>query len=175
MFRKILIVLVIGIAGLGLFAATRPDSFRVERSITIQASPQAIFPHLSSPRNQQAWSPWEKIDPNLDRRFSGAERGVGAIYEWQGNSEVGKGRMEILDRSGPSRVVIKLDFLEPFEAHNIAEFILQTEGSATDLTWAMHGPAPILARVMHVFYDMDRMVGDQFETGLKNLKTLAER
>lgn len=157
-----------------VLAATKPDNFRIERTVRIMAPPEKIVGLIENLRGWSAWSPWEKIDPNLKRSFSGAERGVGAIYEWQGNSDVGKGRMEILDSSGPSRVIIKLDFLEPFEAHNTAEFILRTEGTATDLTWAMHGPAPLLSRVMHVFYDMDRMVGDQFEIGLGNLKALAE-
>jgi hypothetical protein len=111
----------------------------------------------------------------VKRTYSGAAHGKGAVYEWEGNNKVGKGRMEITDTSPPSRVTIKLDFIKPFEGHNIAEFTLGAQGDATNVTWAMHGPTPYMAKVMHVFLNMDRMVGNQFETGLANLKTIAEQ
>ena len=110
----------------------------------------------------------------MKRTYSGAAHGTGSVYEWEGNSKAGKGRMEITDSLPPSQVVIKLDFLKPFEAHNIVRFTLQPTGASTDVTWAMQGPSPYLAKIMHVFINMDRMVGRDFETGLANLKAVAE-
>jgi hypothetical protein len=111
----------------------------------------------------------------MKRSRSGAATGKGAVYEWDGDKNVGKGRMEIADASPPSKVTIKLDFEKPFEAHNIVEFTMTPRGAATDVSWDMHGPAPFVSKVMQVFFSMDDMVGKDFETGLANLKTLAER
>jgi hypothetical protein len=99
----------------------------------------------------------------------------GAVYEWQGNSKVGTGRMEITEVTPSSKVVIKLDFLEPFEGHNFAEFTLVPASDATNVTWTMRGPAPFVSKLMQVFMSMDKMVGKDFETGLANLKALAEK
>lgn len=177
---KSISLIVAGLVAVAVFAvlvlaAGRPDSFRIERTVLINAGSEKIVPLIEDFRRWPAWSPWEKIDPDLKRRYGGAERGVGAVYEWHGNADVGKGRMEILGDSVPSKLVIKLDFFEPFEAHNTAEFSMESEGAATKLTWAMFGPSPYLARIMHMFWDMDRMVGDQFETGLASLKAVAEK
>ena len=111
----------------------------------------------------------------MKRTFSGAERGKGAVYEWQGNNAVGAGRMEIIDPVSPSRILVKLDFLKPMEGHNTAEFSLQPEGAATRVTWAMYGPNPFIAKLFQVFISMDRMVGGDFEKGLDNLRALAEK
>jgi hypothetical protein len=110
----------------------------------------------------------------MKRTLSGAPSGKGSVYEWDGDSNVGKGRMEITDSSPPSKVVIKLDFLKPFEGHNIAEFTMQPQGDATNVTWSMTGPCPFIAKVMSVFFDMDAMIGNDFATGLANLKALTE-
>ena len=110
----------------------------------------------------------------MRRTYSGAASGTGAVYEWEGNSKAGKGRMEITDTAPPSKVVITLDFVKPFEAHNIVEFTMEPAGHSTNVTWDMHGPSPYLAKVVHVFFNMDRMVGKDFETGLDNLKAVAE-
>ncbi|MGH8429221.1 MAG: SRPBCC family protein, partial [Solimonas sp.] len=121
----------IGLIAVGLvavlfaYAATRPDSFRIERSAAIQAPPEKIYPHIDDFHRWTAWSPWEKIDPALKRSYSGAPAGKGAAYAWEGNKNVGSGRMEITESSAPSRIVIKLDFMKPFEAHNTAEFTLR--------------------------------------------------
>jgi len=115
------------------------------------------------------------MDPAMQRTYSGPESGKGSVYEWEGNNKVGKGRMEIIDAPPPSKVAIKLDFLKPFEAHNTAEFTLVPKGDATDVTWAMHGPSPFIAKVMSVFMSMDCMVGKDFEAGLTNLKAAAEQ
>jgi uncharacterized protein YndB with AHSA1/START domain len=164
---------VIVVALLG-FAATKPDTFRIERSASIKAAPEVIFAHLNDFRSWGSWSPWEKLDPALQRTYSGAAIGTGAMYAWKGNSDVGSGRMEIVESSPSSKISIKLDFIEPFEAHNTAEFTLKPEGDATTITWVMYGPNQFLGKVMSIFFDMDSMVGKDFETGLANLKTVAE-
>jgi len=168
------IVLAVAIAIVLILAATRPDTFSVQRAATIKAPPESIFPLIADFHQWGSWSPWENRDPAMQRSFSGAERGKGAVYAWDGNRNVGSGRMEILDVSVPSKIVIKLDFLKPFEAHNTAEFTMLPQGDATNLTWAMHGPLVFMAKVMHTFINMDRMIGKDFEAGLANLKRLAE-
>lgn len=169
------IALALLVAALLIFAATRPDTFRVQRATSIKAPPEKIFPLINDFQRWGRWSPWEKLDPALKRSYSGPASGKGAVYAWQGNNDVGHGRMEIAESSAPSRVVIKLDFLKPFEAHNIAEYTLEKQGDATNVTWAMHGPSPYFAKLMGVFCSMDSMVGTKFEEGLANLKALAEK
>jgi hypothetical protein len=110
----------------------------------------------------------------MQRNFSGAERGKGAIYQWSGNGEIGSGRMEIVDTT-PQRITIKLDFAAPFEAHNVADFTLAPKADATDVTWTMRGPASLLSKIMQVFFDLDKMIGDDFAAGLANLKAVAEK
>ncbi|HSU13039.1 SRPBCC family protein [Longimicrobium sp.] len=174
MLLIIALVLVAAIAALLAFAATRPDTFRVERSATISAPAARIFPHLDDFHRWSAWSPWEKIDPALKRTWSGAEHGPGAVYGWEGNSKVGQGRMEIVESDAPSRLRIQLDFLKPFEAHHTAVFTMVPESGGTRVTWAMHGNHTFATKVMCLFMPMDRMVGPDFERGLANLKSVAE-
>jgi uncharacterized protein YndB with AHSA1/START domain len=171
----IALILLVAIVVVLVLAARKPAGFRIERATSIKASPDKIFALINDFRNWRAWSPWERMDPNLRRSYSGAERGEGAVYEWEGNSKVGKGRMEIVEAPPPSRVAIKLDFLKPFEAHNTAEFTLVPRGDATEVTWAMHGPNLFIGKVMGVFMSMDRMIGKDFEAGLANLTAAAER
>ena len=171
----IAVVLAIAIAIVVVLAATKPDTFSVRRAATIKAPPEKIFPAISDFHQWTSWSPWEHRDPAMKRTYSGADSGKGAVYAWDGNKNVGSGRMEILDVSVPSKVVIKLDFLKPFEAHNTAEFTMLPQGDATNLTWAMHGPLVFMAKVMHVFINMDKMIGKDFEAGLANLKKLTEK
>ncbi|HZF20216.1 MAG TPA: SRPBCC family protein [Burkholderiales bacterium] len=175
MFKKIAIVVAVLIAALLVFAATKPDTFRVQRAASIKAPPEKVFALLNDFQRWEAWSPWEKKDPAMKRTFSVVTSGKGAQYAWEGNKEVGQGRMEIAESVPPSKVAIKLDFVKPFEAHNTVEFTLDPKGDATNLTWAMLGDTPYLAKIIHVFIDMDKMVGKDFETGLANLKTLAEK
>jgi carbon monoxide dehydrogenase subunit G len=175
MIKTIAIIVVVLVAGILILAATKPDSFRVQRATSIKAPPTKIFPYLNDLHNFGAWSPYEKKDPAMKRTFSGPASGKGAVYEWDGDKNVGKGRMEIADTATPSKVVIKLDFVRPFEAHNTVEFTLAPKGDSTDVTWAMQGPVPYVAKIMHVFFDMDSMVGKDFAAGLANLKTVAEK
>lgn len=175
MLETIAVVIVGLIGALLAFAATKPDTFRVQRSIGIMAPPERIFQHIDDLTKWSAWSPWEKMDPAMKKTAGGAPQGKGALYEWDGNHQVGKGRMEILESIPSSKILIQLDFLKPFEAHNRAEFTLTARDGSTTVTWAMYGPQPYLAKVMGLFFNCEKMVGPQFETGLTNLKTLAEQ
>lgn len=168
------VVIILVVAALFIYAATRPDTFRIERSAVIHAPPDRIFSFIADFHRWMAWSPWEKMDPNVVRSYRGSGAGTGAVYEWQGNNQVGAGGMEIIETAPPSKIVIKLDFVKPFEAHNIAEFTLTPKGNSTEVTWAMYGPQPYTAKLMNIFGMMERMVGPQFESGLTNLKTAAE-
>ena len=168
------LLLVVGVAGLLVYAATRPDRFRIERSASIKAPPEKIFPHVNDFKAWTAWSPWEKIDPALKRSYSGPPSGKGAAYAWEGNKNVGSGSMEITESVAPSKIVLRLDFLKPFEAHNTTEFTFVPQGDATTVSWAMFGPSPYMSKLMGIFFNMERMVGGQFEQGLANLKALSE-
>jgi uncharacterized protein YndB with AHSA1/START domain len=171
----LLLVVAVGIIGVLAYAATKPDIFRVQRSASIKAPADRIFGLITDLRNWRAWSPYEKRDPEMTRNYSGADKGKGAAYAWDGNRNVGAGRMEIVDVTPPSKVVIKLEFLRPFKANNTAEFVMEPKGDATTVTWAMHGPNKFIGKVMGIFIDMDKMIGKDFEDGLANLKTIAEK
>ena len=175
MIKIIVVVLVVVVAAILGYAATRPDTFTVQRATSIKAPPDKIFPLIDDFHRWPVWSPWEKMDPDMKRTYSGAAAGKGAAYAWQGNSKVGEGRMEILDDPPPSKVVIKLDFIKPFEGHNTATFLLVPKGDVTDVTWTMDGPSPFVAKLMGVFMNMDKMIGNDFEAGLANLKAAAEK
>jgi len=175
MWEIVVIVVVVVIAAVLIFAVTRPDMFGVERSISIGAAPDRIFPLINDFKSWTAWSPYENKDPAMTRTYSSATSGKGAVYEWDGNSQVGKGRIEIIDTAAPSRVTIKLDMIKPMEGHNVVNFTLEPRGGATQLTWAMRGTCAYMAKLMGLFLDMDKMIGKDFEVGLANLKALAER
>jgi uncharacterized protein YndB with AHSA1/START domain len=171
----IAVVLAIAIAVVLILAAIKPDTFAVQRSATVKAPPEKIFALINDFHQWGSWSPYEHRDPAMKRTFSGAESGKGAVYAWEGDKNVGSGRMEMLEASAPSKIVIKLDFFSPFEAHNTAEFTMLPQGDATNVSWRMHGPAPFMARIMHLFINIDKMVGKDFEAGLDNLKRLTEK
>lgn len=175
MVKTIALVLLALVGLVLIYAATRPDSFRVERSTVINAAPEKIFPFINDFRRWEPWSPWEKLDPQLKRTYSGAAEGAGAIYEWNGDKNVGRGRMEITASQPATRVQIKLDFIVPFEAHNQVEFVLAPEGTGTRVTQAMYGPSPFISKLMGLVFSMDKMVGGKYEEGLASLKALAEK
>ncbi|TMG86725.1 MAG: polyketide cyclase [Betaproteobacteria bacterium] len=175
MIKTIVAVVVVLLAAVLVFAATRPDSFRVQRTTSIKAPPEKIFPLVADLHGWGSWSPWDKMDPAMKRTYGGAARGKGAAYAWEGNSKVGEGRMEITEASPPSKVTIKLDFIKPLEGHNIAEFTLDPKGDSTNVTWAMYGPTAYVAKIIGIFVSMDSMIGKEFETGLANLKSIAEK
>ena len=174
MLKIIAILVILAVVVVFVLAALKPDHFRVQRSASIDAPPERIFPLINDFHRWGAWSPYEHKDPGMKRTFSGAGSGRCSIYEWAGNSNVGSGRMEIVESSAPSKVAIQLDFLKPFEGHNIATFTMEPAGGATNVTWVMDGPTPFVGKILHVFFNMDRMVGTDFEAGLANLKTAAE-
>ena len=175
MIKKVLLVIVVLVGAVLAYAATRPASMRVERQTTIQAPPDRIFTLINDFHNWKAWSPWEKMDPEMKRTYPGMQSGKGAAYEWAGNSDVGSGRMQITDVAPPSRITIDVDFSDPFEAHNVAEFTLVPQGNSTTVTWAMSGQNAYMAKLMGIFVDMDNMIGRDFESGLANLKAVAEK
>ena len=171
----IAVVLAIAIAVVLILAATKPDSFSVTRAIDITAPAERIFPLINDFHQWVAWSPWENKDPAMQRSYDGPVSGKGAVYGWDGNKNVGSGWMEILEAQPPSKILIKLDFLKPFEAHNTAEFTMLPQSAGTRLTWVMRGPAPFMSKLMQVFMNLDQMIGKDFEVGLANLKKLAEQ
>jgi uncharacterized protein YndB with AHSA1/START domain len=175
MVKVIVISLAVVIAGILAIAATRPNTFRVERSSRINAPPEKIFHYVNDFHQWGVWSPYEKLDPTMKRIYDGSAAGKGAVYEWEGNGKVGKGRMEIVESTDPSKIVIKLDFAKPIEGHNIAEFTFLPVGSATQVTWSMDGPSPYVAKVMGLIFNMDQMIGGEFETGLVNLRAVSEK
>ncbi|MDC8012434.1 SRPBCC family protein [Tahibacter soli] len=175
MIKTVIIVLVVVIAAILIYAATKPDAFVIQRSLGIKAPPERIFALINDFKAWPQWSPYEKRDPAMQRTLGGSERGKGATYAWEGNKDVGQGRMEITESTEPSRIAIKLDFIKPFEAHNTAEFTLVPSGDTTIVTWAMRGEWPYISKVMGVFVNMDRLIGTDFEAGLASLKTLAEK
>jgi hypothetical protein len=173
----IAVILAVAIAIVLVLASTKPATFSIQRSAVMQAPAETIFPLINDFHQWTKWSPWENKDPALKRSYSGAESGKGAVYAWDGNKNVGSGRMEILDASSPSKITIKLDFLKPFEAHNTAEFtfVPERDAAATNVIWVMRGPSSFMSKVMQVFMDFDKMIGGDFETGLTNLKALSEK
>lgn len=175
MLKVIATIVVLLIAAVLLFAATRPDSFRVQRSASFKAPPEKLFALVNDFHHWEAWSPWEKLDPAVKRTYSGAANGKGAVYEWSGNKDVGQGRMEIIESLPSSKVVLKIDFVKPFEGHNTVEFTFAAQGDATIMTQAMYGPSSYVSKLMGIFFSMDKMIGQKYEDGFANLKALVEK
>ena len=174
MLKTIAIIVAVLIAGVLIFAATKPDTFRLERSASIKAPPEKIFAILNDFKQWGVWSPWEKKDPAMKRNFGANTAGKGATYAWEGNKDVGTGNMEIAESVPPSRLTLKLNFEKPFKANNIVNFTLAPAGGGTDVTWSMEGQNNFMSKIMQVFMNMDKMVGPDFEAGLANLKAAAE-
>jgi uncharacterized protein YndB with AHSA1/START domain len=175
MLKKIVILIVVVIAGILLWAATKPDTLHVERTVTIDAPPDRIFPLINDLHQWQSWSPYEKKDPAMKRTYSGPPSGRGAAYAWDGNRQVGTGRMEVTESTAPSKITMQLEFIKPFEGHDVAEFTLKPNGNSTTVTWSMTGPNRYLGKLMSVFVNMDKMIGSDFEAGLAGLKAKAEQ
>jgi uncharacterized protein YndB with AHSA1/START domain len=171
----IVAILVVVILAIVAVALTRPDSFRVQRSIAIKAPPEKIFALIDDFHQWSAWSPYEKLDPGMKRTYGGAPSGVGATYSWESQGKAGVGGMEITKTSAPNLVTLSLNFTKPMKARNMVDFTLEPQGETTKVTWAMYGPSPLAAKVMGLFVSMDSLVGKDFETGLANLKAVAER
>ena len=174
-FAAIGAILLLGIGVVLTMAAIKPDEFRIQRSAAIKAPPEKIFPFINDFKQWGAWSPYEKLDPAMKRIYGDKTAGKGATYGWEGDGNVGSGSMEILNAPAPSQVTIKLDFMKPFEAHNTADFTLMPGTDGTTVTWAMFGPVPYKFKIVHLFMNMDKMVGGQFAEGLAKLKAAAEK
>jgi uncharacterized protein YndB with AHSA1/START domain len=173
--KKVLLVLGIGIAGLFVVVATRPGTYRVERSQKIEAPADIVFAQLDDFKSWAAWSPWDKLDPAMQKSYEGPAEGVGAGYSWQGNDKVGKGRMTITEASPPNSISYRLEFLEPFASVSTTTFLLKPEGDkSVTATWSMSGNNNLMGKAFGLFMDMDKMIGGDFEKGLATLKTIAE-
>ena len=156
---------------------TDTSTYTVERSATMRAEPARVFEQVVDFKRWPAWSPWEDIDPGMQRTHSGPDSGVGSVYEWSGNRKAGQGRMEITsaDRAGPRpAIVIDLRFVKPFKSSSTTTFTFQPEGETTRVTWTMSGPRTLATKVMGVFTSMDKLVGKDFEKGLARLRGVAE-
>lgn len=158
-----------------LIAAAKPNRFRVERSIDVATPAAKIFPLLEDLKAQRLWSPWDQKDPDMKRVYIGPDKGIGAIYEWEGNRQIGAGRQEIVSVSPNEKVEGKIDFIRPMQANNRFEFLLNPVANGTRVTWAIFGPSPFSSRLFSIFMDFDKMIGNEFEKGLLQLKALAEK
>lgn len=169
-----LILLLVAVGLVVFWASKQPDVFNVERSILIAAPPEMIFPHINTLRAWKSWSPYEKLDPNMQQSYSGAESGATARMQWTGNSKAGSGSVTINASQPNSRIDIALDMLKPFEGHNNVVFSLVPLENGTTVTWAMSGKQPLIGKVFGLIMNMDKMVGGQFAEGLANLKRVVE-
>ena len=174
MLMKILIAVAVIIVVLVVIVALRPKEYRVARSSAISAPPTAVFAQVNDFHKWQAWNPWGKIDPAMKQAYEGAPAGVGAIYTWAGNNEVGEGRMTITE-SRPSELIrIKMEFFKPFAGTSTAEFTFKPEGNQTAVTWSMAGTNNFMAKAINLFMNMDKMIGGRFENGLASMKSVVE-
>jgi hypothetical protein len=168
------VVVVVAIAGILIYAATKPDSFRVQRVVLINAPSDKVFPLINDIKAWTVWSPYEKKDPAMKRTYGAVSAGKGATYAWDGDKNVGQGSIEIVE-SGPRKILLKLDLVKPFEAHNMGEFLLESKGDSTSVTWATYGPSPYMSKVIGTFMNIDDLIGRDFEKGLADLKAAAEK
>ena len=171
---KILAVVVVIIIVFAVIVALQPADFRVARSTLVAAPPPAVFAQVNDFHKWNAWNPWGKIDPSMKQSYEGAPAGPGAVYTWTGNKEVGEGRMTITDSRPSDLIRVKLEFYKPFAATNTAEFSFVPEGNQTRVTWSMFGEKNFMAKAVHLFMSMDKMIGGQFEKGLADMKAAAE-
>jgi hypothetical protein len=150
------------------------DTYTVERSTTVQAEPARVYEQVEDFHRWPKWSPWEELDPGMERTYSGPEKGLGSVYAWSGNRKAGEGRMEIVRADEPSEVQVDLKFIKPFKSSNVTSFHFAPERDGTRVTWTMTGPRSFAVKVMGLFKSMDKMVGPDFEKGLAQLKQVSE-
>jgi len=172
--KKVLGVLLAVVLTLAIVIATRPSTYQIERSTTITAPSEIVFANLEDFHRWPNWSPWEKLDPQMHRTFSGAPSGVGAQYSWVGNDKVGEGRMTITESQPNQLVAIKLEFLKPWQSTSQTHFTLASQSGQTKVTWMMSGTNDWMGKTMSLFMNMDKMIGSDFERGLANLKSQSE-
>src|SRR5262245_10020949 len=168
-------VVAIGVIGVLTYAATRPDTFRLQRSIRIKAPPDKIFPLIDNLKTMNEWNPFAKQDPTIRLTYTGPASGKGAAYDWTGDGQAGQGRAEIVESVPSSQVTMRLHMIKPMEGHNTIVFALQPQSDGTDVSWSMAGTCPFIAKVIGVFVSMERMLGGMFEQGLADLKAMAEK
>ncbi len=173
MIKKILLGLVAIIAVILVVAAFQPDEMNVTRSAVIAAPPETVFKIVNDFRQWDAWSPWSKLDPNMNKSLEGPAEGVGAIYRWNGNAEVGEGSTSLIESKPNEKVGMKLDFIRPFAGSSDVQFTFAPEGNGTKVTWAMQSKSPFLGKVASLFMDCEKMCGDAFIEGLDNLGKVA--
>lgn len=171
---SILAVVVVAVVGLLVVASTQPDTYHVERSVTLAAAPADAFPYANDYRNWSAWNPFRHADAAMKTETSENPVGVGAWTSWEGNNQVGTGKMTIVESTPDSKVVHRIDFMAPMEDQGTGTFSMVAEGEGTRFTWAMDGRMPLISKVVSLFGSMDAMIGSQFEIGLGELKALAE-
>lgn len=169
------VLLLLAVAVVLILATRKPDVFSVQRSAVIDAPAERIFPLINDLRAHERWSPFDKPDPATRKTYTGAASGTGSVYAWDGSGQAGSGRIAITESTAHSRILMQLDMLKPFKASNAVRFDLEPVDGGTQVTWSMHGNTPYLAKIAHVFMDMDRVVGGQFETGLANLKSITKQ
>jgi uncharacterized protein YndB with AHSA1/START domain len=174
MLKKILIAAAAALAVLLLAVATRPATFRVERSLVVKAPPDKVYGELADFHRWEGWSPWAKLDPQMKTTYQGAEGLVGASYDWQGNDKVGQGRMTITAAAPPRQLVIRLEFLAPWKSTNQTTFDLAEAPGGTRVAWSMEGRYDFMGKAMSLFMNMDKVVGGDFERGLAALGRVAE-
>lgn len=167
--KKFILTVLLLIGLLLVVAWSRPDTYTVERSGHVPAPPEQVFELVGDLRNWPRWSPWESLDPDMQRVFSTPSSGVGASYDWSGNDEAGKGRLQIRDASPPNRLSIQLQFIEPMPSDNHMGFDFRPDASGTQVFWTMQGQHNFATKIMSVFVSFDRLIGDDFEQGLQNL------
>jgi len=175
MVLKILLVGLVLVVAILIFAAAKPSTFHVERMVTIKASPERVFPLINNLHNWPRWAPQDREDPTMKRTFSDAASGVGATSKWSGSGNTGQGLMTITESDPPRSVTIAVDWQRPFAVRNINEFHVEPDASGSRVTWSMTGPNLFIMKLMSVFTNTDRMMGQHFERGLQNLKADAER
>jgi hypothetical protein len=163
MIIKILIALAVIVVGFVVVVAMQPSEYRVSRSADVSAPPAAVFAQVNDFHKWEAWNPWGKIDPAMKQAYEGAPAGIGAIYKWAGNNEVGEGRMTIIESRPSDLIRINLEFFKPFAGNSIAEFTFKPESNQTAVTWSMTGNNNFMAKAIHLFMNMDKMIGGQFE------------
>ncbi len=174
MLMKIVAALAVIVIGCVVFVATRPSEYRVARTVTMAAPASAAFAQVNDFHRWGAWNPWAKLDPTMKQAYEGAPAGPGAIYTWAGNKQVGEGRMTMMESRPNELVRITLEFFKPFAGTSIAEFTFRPEGDRTAVTWSMAGHVNFVAKIVHLFVDMDKMIGGNFERGLADMKSVVE-
>jgi uncharacterized protein YndB with AHSA1/START domain len=174
MLVTLVVIAVVALSAFLLYVSRKPDTFRIERSTTIKAAPQAIFPLINDLHSHGLWSPFD-TDPATKRTFTGSAAGRGQVYQWDGSRKAGAGTLTITDSAPPSCVTMNLDMTRPFPCHNVVEFTLAPEHDGTRITWAMRGPVPFMGKLMSTFMNCDKMMQVEFDKGLASMKALAER